>query len=155
MAVLIRAIAASDRSAWEPLFRGYRDFYRSEPDEAVIDTVWNWLLDDDHELQGLLAIQDGTPVGLAHWRRFVRPSRGGAAVFLDDLFTSPESRGAGIGTALVNRLQEVAASEGLLEVRWITAETNTDAQRLYDRLAQRLPFVTYVAAPLAGAEIRT
>ncbi|WP_309103539.1 GNAT family N-acetyltransferase [Microbacterium sp.] len=147
MTVLIRALDPSDRAAWESLFRGYRDFYGYEPDPGVIGTVWNWLLDDGHELQGLLAVKDGTPVGLAHWRRFVRPSRGGAAIFLDDLFTTSEARGAGIGTALVARLQETAASEGLLEVRWITSETNTEAQRLYDRLAERLPFVTYVAPP--------
>jgi len=30
-------------------------------------------------------------------------------------------------------------------VRWITSESNTEAQRLYDRIAQRSPFLTYIA----------
>lgn len=146
MTTLIRAIEPADRQGWERLFRGYRDFYALVHDDAVIDTVWQWLGDDGHELQGLIAVQDGSPVGLAHWRRFARPSRGGAAIFLDDLFTASEARGHGIGSAIIARLQEVAVAEGLLEVRWLTSESNTDAQRLYDRVAQRSPFITYIAS---------
>lgn len=148
MTVGIRAVARGDHDAWAALFRGYRDFYRLDPDETVVETVWDWLMDDAHELQGLVAVRDGGPVALAHWRRFARPSRGATAIFLDDLFTAPDERGAGIGGALIDRLQRIAAEEGLSEVRWITSESNADAQRLYDRVAGRVPFVTYVAAPL-------
>lgn len=147
MTISLRPVAESDREGWSELFRGYRDFYALEPDESVVDTVWRWLLDDAHELQGLVAERDGRLLGIAHWRRFSRPSRGGTAIFLDDLFTAPSSRGEGIGTALIARLQEIAASEGLLEVRWITSESNVGAQRLYERIAQRTPFLTYVAPP--------
>lgn len=150
MSVLIRAVEQSDRRGWEPLFRAYRDFYSLEPDDAVVDTVWRWLMDDAHELDALIAVHDAKPLGFAHWRRFARPSRGGTAIFLDDLFTTSESRGHGIGSAFIARLQEIAADEGLLEVRWITAETNVDAQRLYDRVAQRSPFLTYIA-PVTGS----
>ncbi|MER7796339.1 GNAT family N-acetyltransferase [Microbacterium sp. NPDC096154] len=145
MPVVIRPVTARDRERWSILFRGYRDFYELEPDQAVLDTVWGWLLDDAHELQGLVAEQDERLVALAHWRRFSRPSRGGSAIFLDDLFTADDARGRGVGRTLIAHLQEIAAREGLLEVRWITAETNVDAQRLYDRIAQRAPFLTYVA----------
>ncbi|WP_308122950.1 GNAT family N-acetyltransferase [Microbacterium marinilacus] len=147
MTVDIRPVATTDREAWAALFRGYRDFYALTPDEAVVDTVWGWLTDDAHELQGLVAEIDGAPVAIAHWRLFARPSRGGTAIFLDDLFTTPSARGEGVGRALIASLQSLAAAEGLLEVRWITSETNVDAQRLYDRVADRLPFLTYSAPP--------
>ncbi|WP_345752048.1 GNAT family N-acetyltransferase [Microbacterium rhizophilus] len=143
----IRPVADADRPRWAALFRAYRDFYALPPDDAVVDTVWGWLRDEAHELHGLVAERDGMLAGIAHWRRFARPSRGGTAVFLDDLFTAPEARGGGIGRALIGRLQEIAAGEGLLEVRWITSETNTDARRLYDRVAERSPFLTYIAPP--------
>ncbi|MFL0412300.1 GNAT family N-acetyltransferase [Microbacterium paludicola] len=147
MAIRIRPVTPDDRLDWAELFRGYRDFYALEPDDAVVDTVWGWLMDDGHELGGLVAELDGAPIGIAHWRRFARPSRGGTAIFLDDLFTAPQARGAGVGRALIAHLQRLAAHEGLLEVRWITSETNTDAQRLYDRVAERVPFFTYIAKP--------
>jgi GNAT superfamily N-acetyltransferase len=147
VSVEIRAVAPADREGWRTLFRGYRDFYRLEPDESVVETVWAWLMDDGHELQGLVAVREGEPVAIAHWRRFARPSRGAAAIFLDDLFTAPADRGTGIGGALIGRLQRIAADEGLSEVRWITSEMNLDAQRLYDRVAERVPFFTYLAPP--------
>lgn len=143
-AVVIRDVEPADRDAWTGLFRGYRDFYDLPHDEAVIDTVWVWLLDPAHELNGLVAERDGAPIGLAHWRRFARPSRGATGIFLDDLFVSPRVRGGGTGRALLARLHEIAQQEGLLEVRWITSYSNTDAQRLYDRVAIRAPFHTYV-----------
>ncbi|WP_203136119.1 GNAT family N-acetyltransferase [Microbacterium sp. JZ31] len=146
--IRIRPVTIEDRPAWAELFRGYRDFYALDPDDAVVDTVWGWLMDDAHELQGLVAQRDGAHVAIAHWRRFARPSRGGTAIFLDDLFTAPDARGGGIGRALIAHLQRMAKAEGLLEVRWITSETNTDAQRLYARVADRAPFLTYVAPPL-------
>lgn len=143
-AVIIRPIEPADRDAWAGLFRGYRDFYELPHDEAVFETVWGWLRDSAHELNGLVGVRDGLPIGLAHWRRFSRPSRGAAAIFLDDLFVSPAVRGGGVGRALIARLHDIARDEGLLEVRWITSYDNTDAQRLYDRIALRAPFHTYI-----------
>lgn len=143
-AVLIRAVHPQDRASWSVLFRGYRDFYDLPHDEAVIETVWGWLLDSAHELNGLVAVRDGVPIGLAHWRRFARPSRGVTAIFLDDLFLAPDARGEGAGTALLAHLHRIAQDEGLSEVRWITSYDNTDAQRLYDRVALRAPFHTYI-----------
>lgn len=143
----IRPVAPADREAWGGLFRAYRDFYGMEHDERVIDTVWGWLMDPTHELVGHVAASDGRPVAIAHWRLFARPSRGATAIFLDDLFTDPELRGSGIGSALIANLQRIASEEGLSEVRWITSETNVDAQRLYNRVADRVPFYTYIAAP--------
>jgi ribosomal protein S18 acetylase RimI-like enzyme len=147
---VIRAVRPADRDAWGELFAAYRAFYRLDADPAVVDTVWGWLCDPVHELQGLVAVRDDIPVGIAHWRRFSRPSRGATAIFLDDLFTSPQARGAGVGSSLIARLQRIAADEGLVEVRWITSESNVDAQRLYDRIASRAPFHTYIASPSAG-----
>jgi len=143
-AVLIRVVEPQDRDAWAALFRGYRDFYDLPHDEAIIETVWGWLMDSAHELNGLVAVRDGAPVGLAHWRRFSRPSRGATAIFLDDLFLAEPARGRGAGTALLAELHRIAHDEGLSEVRWITSYDNTDAQRLYDRLALRAPFHTYI-----------
>lgn len=146
-AALVRPVAASDREAWESLYRGYRDFYEKPHDAAVFETVWGWLMDPDHETRCLIATVDGVPVGLGHFRTFARPIDGGRGLYLDDLFTSPGARGSGAGSAILTRLAEIARDEGATLVRWITAADNETARRLYDRVARQTPWVTYDLAP--------
>lgn len=143
----VRPVEAQDRAAWAELYRGYREFYRVEPSEATIDTVWSWLQDPDHLTRGLLAVREGEPVGLAHFRTFARPLSASHGLYLDDLFTSPAARGLGAGGTLLARLAEIARDEGATVVRWITADDNATARSLYDRVAKQTPWVTYDLAP--------
>lgn len=141
--IVIRAAEPSDRPGWGAVYRGYRDFYEKPHDPHVFDTVWQWITDPSHEVRCLVAERDGEIVGLAHYRSFARPLIASRGIYLDDLFTSPAARGAGVATALITRLAEVARDEGATIVRWITAEDNTTARRLYDAVATQTPWVTY------------
>lgn len=145
--LVVRPIAATDREQWSRLYRGYRDFYAKPHRDEALDTVWGWLLDPQHETRGLIAESEDDLVGLAHYRSFARPLDASRGLFLDDLFTSPGARGTGVGTALLARLAEIAALDGASIVRWITAETNETARRLYDQVATRTAWVTYDLAP--------
>ncbi|WP_349829587.1 GNAT family N-acetyltransferase [Brevibacterium litoralis] len=147
----VRTVTEADESRWKELFRGYRAFYELAPDQAVVDRVWSWIADPDHECRALVAVDTdtGTIVGIADFRRFSRPSTGSVGLWLDDLYTDPAVRGRGIGRALVRRLQEIAQEEGATTVRWITAEDNHRAQILYTQVATRTRWVTYDAAPAA------
>lgn len=147
MPIVVRPVTAADRESWLPLFRGYRDFYRLAQDDAVVERVWSWLVDDAHEVSGLVAVDDGALLGIAHWRRFSRPSTGTVGIWLDDLYTTPDARGRGVGRALIAELQRIAGSEGRSVVRWITADDNAQAQVLYDDVATRTRWLTYDATP--------
>ena len=147
--VIVRPVAEGDREAWRVLYRGYRDFYQVPHDDAAIDTVWAWLHDPQHQSRGLVALVDGAPLGLAHYRTFARPLAASHGLYLDDLFTSPAARGHGLGSALLTRLSEIARDEGATVVRWITAESNETARSLYDKVSTRTPWVTYDLAPAA------
>ena len=141
--VEVRDLQDGDREAWRRLFAGYREFYECEPSEQVLDQVWGWLHDPDHELGGLVATLDGRVVGIAHHRSYVRPSEAESGLFLDDLFTDAEARGRGVGRALIVRLTEIARERGATKVRWVTAPDNHTAQRLYDQVATRTGWLTY------------
>ena len=145
--ISVRAVAADDRQRWEELFHGYRTFYENPYDPAVAERVWSWLLDPAHQVEGLVAELSGDRVGIAHWRRFERPSVGATGIYLDDLFADPAARGRGVGAALIAQLQQIARDEGATVVRWITADDNATAQRLYDRVATKTRWLTYDAAP--------
>ena len=141
--VVVRPIEPADHEAWQQLFHAYRTFYEYDVDQEVVDRIWGWINDGDHEVNALVAELDGTIVGFAHHREFSRPSSGKRGLYLDDLFTAPEVRGRGVGRALINQLGEMARERGMNKVRWITAADNTTAQRLYDDMAERTTWVTY------------
>lgn len=145
--VSIRPIEPADEARWRELFRGYREFYHLEESEEVVSRVWGWLTDPDHECEGLVAEAESDIVAIADYRRFSRPSTGSVGIWLDDLFTDPESRGHGSGRALIAHLQELAAAEGRSGVRWITADDNAQAQILYDKVASKTHWLTYDAKP--------
>ena len=78
-------------------------------------------------------------VGFAHYRSHPDTFSTGRDWFLDDLFVSSQARGEGLATALIEHLKGIA--DGTL--RWITAESNTTAQSVYDKVATRTTWVTY------------
>lgn len=142
-AVVVRPIARGDHDAWQRLFHAYRTFYEYDESQDVVDRVWGWIHDDTHETNALVAELDDEIVGFAHHREFARPSSGKRGLYLDDLFTRPDVRGQGVGRALITRLGEMAEERGFDKVRWITAQDNHTAQRLYDDLAEKTTWVTY------------
>lgn len=148
-ALILRAINPGDRQSWEECFRGYRDFYEKPHDQAVIETVWEWLCDPQHETRGIAAVEGGKLIGFAHFRTFARPVIGATGIYLDDLFTAPHARGKGVATALLGRLSAIAEVEGASVVRWITADSNAAARAIYDRVSAATPWVTYDMAPSA------
>jgi len=134
--------------AWAALFRAYRVFYKLTPDEAIVERAWSWIHDPGHETKALLAIgDDAQVVGLAHYRRFARPSTGSVGLWLDDLFTDPQHRGNGIGRILIDTVTDLSKRDDCSVVRWITAADNLPGQRLYDTLATKTTWITYDKKP--------
>jgi GNAT superfamily N-acetyltransferase len=59
------------------------------------------------------------------------------------LFVAPARRGGGIGRKLIETVYDKARGLGCSRVYWLTHETNADAMRLYDVIADRPGFVQY------------
>ncbi len=140
----IRAAWPDDEAEWRELFRAYGVFYETEFNDSVLEAVWWQLLEDGSGVDALVAELDGAIVGLAHFRSHPDTFTGGRDWYLDDLFVDPEVRGSGIATALIEHLIGLArASEPAGTLRWITADDNARAQRVYDRIATKTSWVTY------------
>lgn len=152
LTVAVRPLQSTDYGDWAELYRGYRAFYKQAPDDTVIGTVWAWLTDPEHEVNAYVAVLGGRVVGLAHYRPYSRPSTASVGIFLDDLFTAPDARGRGIAHALLAELSALAEREGCSVVRWITADDNARARRVYDSVADATAWVTYDMAPSASDE---
>jgi GNAT superfamily N-acetyltransferase len=144
MGVVVRPVLESDLERWRELYRGYAQFYEVElPD---LEQLWR-LITDEGAVECFVAEVDGAVAGFAHVHEFVRPLDGGEGGYLDDLYVDPGSRGYGVGAALLEHLRDLARGRGWKVVRWITADDNVTAQRLYDRHARRTPWVTYDMSP--------
>jgi GNAT superfamily N-acetyltransferase len=138
------ALAPEHRADWDSLYAGYAAFYRVEQTAQMRETVWGWLLDPDHEVEGLVAVDEGGRViGLAHFRRFARPLAATTGGFLDDLFVAPDARGSGAAQALIGAVAEIGRRRGWSVIRWITAEDNYRARAAYDRLSTKTNWLTY------------
>ena len=142
---VVDALGKEDHEAWAALHRGYLDFYEVPDPERVSSVIWSWLTDPDHELECLVVrpAPGEAPVGMAHFRPFVRPLAAATACFLDDLFVAPEARGTGAVDALLSALQHLSGERGWSQVRWITRSSNARARSTYDRLGVQTDLVTY------------
>jgi len=141
--LVIRPIADGDLPVWRELFRAYGVFYETEFSEDVIDSTGARVLTPGSGVDALVAELDGAVVGFAHYRHHPDTFTLGEDWYLDDLYTDESARGHGVATALIAALQERAATTGPGTLRWITAESNARAQRVYDRVAKRTTWVTY------------
>ena len=146
MSVTIRAVNQADQSQWQGLYRQYGEFYQVGMTDETLTTVWSWLHDPAHVVEGIVAEQDGKVVGLGHYRRMPNPLRGVEIGFLDDLFVDSSARGARVGELLIARLVEIAKERGWSKIRWITADDNYRARTLYDRVAVKTAWNTYEIA---------
>lgn len=143
----IQSPEPAHKADWARLYRGYAIFYKREPDEAVIERLWHWISDPAHPFKALVALDEGKPVGLAHYRPDLRPAFAEEGCFLDDLFVDPDCRRGGVGGALIQAVADVARQRGWKLVRWRTADDNYRARTLYDRHATRTMWITYDLTP--------
>ncbi len=139
----IRPIGAADREAWGQLFRDYGVFYETSFDDTVLAGVWTWLMDVAHPVSAFVATDGGTLVGFAHYRGAPDTFTAADGWFLDDLYVAPSERGKGLATDLIDAVAAACTAQGGGTLRWITAASNTTAQRVYDRIAKRTTWVTY------------
>lgn len=142
-AVTVRPIAAGDEDAWRRLFRDYGVFYETHFEEHVLDHVWRQVNAASPQVHALVAEVGGEVVGIAHYRSHPDTFSTGRDWYLDDLYVDPSTRGHGVASALIEHLTELARATGPGTLRWITAEDNATAHRVYNRLAKRTTWVTY------------
>ena len=140
---MIRYMDNKDKDKWEKLYHAYADFYKVPMNSLILDTLWNWILDDNHIVNGICYELEGNIVGIAHYRSMPRPIKGQYIGFLDDLFVEPEFRGQQIAQKLISYLKSLSKANNWNGIRWITHSSNENAKKLYDKIGNNTGFELY------------
>ncbi len=140
----IAPLSAADQPEWLTLWRGYLAFYETDLDETITASTFERLVDPDGGIQGAIARDEtGTAVGIVHWLTHAATWTTTDYCYLEDLFVAPDVRGGGVGRALIAHVRAWAEQHGSAKVYWLTAELNTTARGLYDRVASRSGMIHY------------
>ncbi len=140
----VRPLVASDKAAWLPLWHGYLAFYEASLPPQVDDTTFARLTGQAEPMGGFLSVDEaGRAIGLVHWITHRTCWSEKRTCYLQDLFVAPDVRGGGHGRALIEAVYEKAAAMDCQRVYWLTQETNTAAQALYDRIAAKSGYIVY------------
>lgn len=144
---VIRPVESRDYDQWLPLWEGYNEFYeRVGPTAlpmAVTEMTWSRFFDAYEPVNALVAELDGRLLGLVHYIFHRTTTAIAPTCYLQDLFTTAEARGKGVGRALIEGVYDKARLAGTQRVYWLTHETNATAMLLYDRVAERSGFLQY------------
>jgi GNAT superfamily N-acetyltransferase len=144
---VVRPVVQGDYEQWLPLWDGYNAFYeRAGPTALPLEVTrmtWSRFFDAYEPVHALVAEADGRLIGLTHYLFHRSTTAIAPLCYLQDLFTSAEARGKGVGRALIEAVYDRARAAGCPRVYWQTHETNATAMRLYDQVAERSGFVVY------------
>lgn len=139
----VRPARSEDFAQWLPLWKGYQEFYRVNIPAAVTELTWRRFHDPAEPMHCAVSERDGRLIGLVHYLFHRSCWTAGDYCYLQDLFTSHESRGKGVGRALIEHVYAKAAEAKASRVYWLTQETNHQAMVLYDRIAEKSGFLQY------------
>ena len=147
MNITVSPLKLTDKQQWQDLFLAYGEFYDMPMDQTILDNVWGWIFDESKPFYAFIAKdQTGQAVGFMHYRAMPSPLRGKEVGFLDDLFVNPSCRGGGAVEALFEALKDAATTHDWPFVRWLTADNNYRGRNVYDKIAQKTPWLTYQMA---------
>jgi ribosomal protein S18 acetylase RimI-like enzyme len=140
---MIRKLEQKDKENWTKLYNGYADFYKVPMNTGILDTLWEWIQDESHIVNGICFELKGKVVGIAHYRTMPRPIKAEYIGFLDDLFVEPNFRGQKIAQKLISHLKSLSKANNWGRIRWITHSSNENAKKLYDKIANNIGFEIY------------
>lgn len=141
--LIIRSAVPADFEQWLPLWEGYNSFYERKVPLEVTRMTWSRFFDAYEPMHAVVAERGGKLLGLVHYLFHRNTAMLAPTCYLQDLFTAAETRGQGIGRALIEAVYERAQTAGSPRVYWMTQESNATARRLYDKVAERSGFIQY------------
>ena len=116
---------------------------------ATEETVRRTLFGSPRFAEVVFAVVDGKEVGFALFFHNYSTFLGQPGIYLEDLFVKPESRGRGIGKALLGHLAKLAKERGCGRVEWAVLDWNTPSINFYKSIGA-VPLSDWIVFRLTG-----
>jgi GNAT superfamily N-acetyltransferase len=128
----VRPVRPDDVPAVVALVRELADYEKALHEVALTEEqLTSALFGDSPALFGHVAESDGEVVGIALWFLNFSTWRGTHGIYLEDLYVSPQHRGAGLGRELLRTLAAVCVERGYSRLEWSVLDWNVSAIDFY------------------------
>lgn len=121
---------------------------------ATEETVAASLFGEGSVTRAVICETDGgMAAGFAVWFKTYSTWQARNGLYLEDLYVSPDHRGAGVGKLLLRHLARVAVEEGCGRFEWSVLDWNEPAIRVYDAIGAE-PQTEWIRYRLAGDKLK-
>lgn len=132
MSVTIRDAVAGDAALILAFVRDLAEYeHLSHEVEATTDDIEREMFGPSPKVFCQIAAVDNRPVGFALWYYTFSTFQGRHGIWLEDLFVNPDSRGLGIGKALLIDLAQRCVRQGLGRFEWAVLDWNQPSIDFY------------------------
>lgn len=141
--IIIRAAASNDVALIFDFISKKADFDRSIGGfsgqlNVTTEKIRHALFSNTPLAYALLAELDGVPIGFALYGFHFSSFAGQPNLWLDDLYVEPLFRNQGVGSALMQRLAEIARENDCTHLGWNADARNTSGLRFYQQLGAEI-----------------
>lgn len=135
MTLIIRPARPDDATTILRFIRELADYEKAIHEvEATEETVRSSLFGPDSVSHAAICEIDGEAAGFAVWFYNYSTWQARNGLYLEDLYITPEKRGAGAGKALLRHLARLAVEKGCGRFEWSVLDWNEPAIRVYDAI---------------------
>lgn len=122
--------------------------------EATVETLTDSIFGEGSVTRAVICETDaGEPVGFAVWFLSYSTWQARNGLYLEDLYVTPEHRGAGAGRMLLRHLAKVAVAEGCGRFEWSVLDWNEPAIRVYEAIGAE-PQAEWTRYRLSGDRLK-
>ncbi|OHC30235.1 MAG: GNAT family N-acetyltransferase [Pseudomonadales bacterium RIFCSPLOWO2_12_59_9] len=155
MSIHIRAATPADAGQILAFITELAIYEKAEQQvSANVADIEQSLFAADSPARGLICSLDGQPIGFAVYFFNYSTWLGRKGLYLEDLYISPQQRGAGAGKQMLRHLAKIACDSGCGRFEWSVLDWNEPAIKFYQSLGAA-PQDEWIRYRMDGATLQT
>jgi GNAT superfamily N-acetyltransferase len=154
MSLVIRPARREDAPTLLGFIRELAIYEKAEHEvAATAETIEQSIFGPGSVTRALICEKDGEPIGMAVWFFSYSTWQARNGLYLEDLYVTPQARGAGAGKALLKRLAQIAVEHGCGRFEWSVLDWNEPAIRVYEAVGAE-PQSEWIRYRLSGRALQ-